>query len=695
MYFWIAFPLLRITLLFTTGILLAIVFPAFASRESIILGLVAVFIIYFLIWRGYQRTRFYSLNLLFGILGHLLIALSGYAVLLFHDDRYAFDHLLYKSEVQAYKVQIIDEVHSGEKSTRVLGKLLATKDTTSWQPATGKFFIYIRKGATVRKVTYGDVLLIQGSPEPTRLPKNPGEFNYRQYLSYRNIYHQDFIGSDAFVIVERHPGFWLYSSALISRQFLKEILYRYVVGDRERAIALALLLGTKDALTPEINAAYSSAGAMHILAVSGLHVGIIYGLILFFFAKYQKGKIVKWFFLLVTLGALWSYALITGLSASVLRAVAMFSLVAIARVAKRESNIYNTLSAAGLILLCYDPYMVMFVGFQLSFLAVFGIVYITPKIYHLILVDLYFLDKMWEMISVCVAAQIATAPLVLLYFHQFPTYFFIANLVVIPAAFAILVLGILLFVFEMVSYVSDALGFVLEQLLFWTNEFVFAINRLPYNTVDNLYINTAQAWLIIAGIILLFSYLHYKKLYQFVALSLVIAAFFAFQESRTISNLQKKEIVFYSISQHTAIDFLQAGQAILVADSILLGKASKVNFHIQPKRLRAGANTSILPSTDNLVRNRIGENELIVWNGQTILIFRKYSPQIKDIEVDVLVIANNSIFDLEQLASIDVGAIIIDGSNSRYRTNKLMQQAQANHLKAIDLLKNGAYTIPL
>jgi len=696
MYAWIAFPLLRIALLFTVGIVLAVELPPSISRESVLIIIASLFLCYVLIWRLFQRSKFFSINLLFGLLSHALIVLSGYAVLLFHNDQYDLDHLLYQEEVLAYKVEITDQPVDKEKSTRILGKVIAVKDSANWKAASGKLYIYIRKGDHKSDVAYGDMLIVRGSPDPTQKPKNPGEFNYQRYLSYQNIYHQDFVKSDEFVITDTQSGYSLYAFAIKSRELLRNILHMQIGEDRERAIALALLLGTKDELTPEINEAYAAAGAMHVLAVSGLHVGIIYGLILLCFKRSYKGPVMKWVFLVVALGGLWSYALITGLSASVLRAVTMFSLMTMAKVARREGNIYNTLSAAGLILLCYDPYMIMSVGFQLSFLAVFGIVYITPKIYHLIHVDQYLLNKMWEVTSVSIAAQIATAPLVLLYFHQFPTYFFLSNLVVIPAAFAILISGLALFAIHWIPYLTDIVGFVLERLIYWTNEFVYVIEKLPNNTIDDLYITTLQSWLIIASIVLLFAFLYYRRMVHLVFFSLAVLMFIVINQERELTNLQKKEIVFYSISRHTAIDFFQGDQAVIIADSSLLENKSKVRFHIKPKRLRAGiVGDPKFVATNDIVRTHIGNNDLIAWNGKRILILREHNNQVKKLQIDVLVIANNSVYSLKQLDDLHFDLLIVDGSNSHYRTSRLVKETLTKDFPSIDLSETGAFTMTL
>jgi competence protein ComEC len=486
----------------------------------------------------------------------------------------------------------------------------------------------------------------------------------------------------------------LYAFAIRSRIYFKEIIYAQITAHRERAIALALLLGTKEELTPEIRETYAAAGAMHVLAVSGLHVGIVYGLILLLFRNAYKRPVMKWIYLVVTLGTLWSYALITGLSASVLRAVTMFSLMTIAKVARREGNIYNTLSAAGLLLLCYDPYMIMSVGFQLSFLAVFGIVYITPKIYHRVMVDQYLLNKMWEATCVTLAAQISTLPLVLLYFNQIPTYFFLANLVVIPAAFAILVLGLVLFVVEAIPYIGEVVGYGLAQLIYWTNEFVYLMDSMPYNTINDLYIDGTQAWLMIAGLVLLFAWFHYRRVVHVVFLTLTILLFVVVQQDRNVGNLQRRQVVFYSIPQHSAMDFIQGNQVVTIADSALFVNQRKLQYHIRPMRLMTGvAGIPKAAGVDDLVRRSVGGNELIVWNARSVLFIREVPTQQMKIKVDVLVIANNSIYQLNQLVGLSFDTLIIDGSNSRYRTGRLMLEAVGEKYKAIDLIDNGALSI--
>jgi len=695
MYSWVAFPLLRITLLFAVGIVVGVEFPPSVSKLSILLFLLGTLAVYLINWWKFHRSRFFSYNLVFAILGHFLILLAGYTSLLFQNDHLNAHHLSYANNISAYQILVKDQPDIKANTVRLEGQLINARDSTGWNPYIAKLYVYVKRDENAEELSYGDVLLINGRPDLTQKPKNPGEFNYKRYLSFQNIYHQDFVKASDYQVIDHNRGYALYDLALRSRAYLKSVLYRHIDSERERAIALALLLGTKDKLTPELNQAYASAGAMHVLAVSGLHVGIIYGIMLLFFKKSMKRKGTKWIFLLATLVGLWGYAMITGLSASVLRAVTMFSLMTFAKVAKRESNIYNTLSAAGLILLCFNPYMIMAVGFQLSFLAVFGIVYITPKIYELLSIDQWLLDKAWGITSVSIAAQIATAPLVLLYFHQLPTYFFISNLLVIPAASGILMTGIVLFGFAEVPYLNELVGLLLESIIYFTNEFVFLIERIPHNTIDDLFIGTDQSWLIIASIFFFFAWTHYKRLLPLVMLCFVISAFVAVHQYWDLENSEQKKIVFYSVGQHTAVDFIQSDQAYLYTDSVLLSDESKLRFHIKPNRLRSGVSTSVNNDSQiKVVRKEINGNELLVWNGVSILILKNAKHGLSDIKVDVLILTKNQPYRIEQLSGIEYDKLIVDGTNSDYRVAKWNEQIDGS-VTLINLNEQGSYLMKM
>jgi competence protein ComEC len=240
---------------------------------------------------------------------------------------------------------------------------------------------------------------------------------------------------------------------------------------------------------------------MHILAVSGLHVGILYWLFSILLYRHKKIRQKGWLNSVLILLGLWIYAGITGFSPSVLRATLMFSFIVMATLLGKSSNIYNTLAVSAFVLLLGSPLLVFSVSFQLSYLAVLGIVYMQPKIYRWLTFNNFILRQLWMWTSVYLAAQLATTPISLYYFHQFPTYFIIANWIVVPAAFLIFTLGLGLLLTGWSSSLSACIGWILEQLTWLVNQFVAWMNNLTYSVITSIYISI-QDLLLWYGVIL-------------------------------------------------------------------------------------------------------------------------------------------------------------------------------------------------
>ena len=236
-----------------------------------------------------------------------------------------------------------------------------------------------------------------------------------------------------------------------------------------------------------------------------------------------------WFIAIISLVCLWAYAFVTGLSPSVLRAVTMFSFMAVAKPFSRSTNIYNTLAASAFILLLYNPFLIMSVGFQLSYLAVIGIVYLQKPLYNLWDPQNKIVDWCWSITCVSIAAQIATFALGLLYFHQFPVYFLFSNLFVIPGSFVVLVLGILLLAVSYFSPAAFAVGWLLEWTIKVLNIGVFAVEDLPYSLINGVYLTTFQCWLLM-GVIILFILLFEFKRFRYV-IGVLILVLYPYQVS--------------------------------------------------------------------------------------------------------------------------------------------------------------------
>jgi competence protein ComEC len=539
---------------------------------------------------------------------------------------------------------------------------------------------------------YGDRLLIKGAPQELNPPANPNEFDFKRFLTFRNTYHQQFIRADQVMFIQstQRKGFKYYSHQV--RAWASNVIRKNMPGEQEQAIAMALVLGVTEGIDTDLQNAYSASGAMHVLAVSGLHVGIIYGIILLLLRPLKSFAWSRWIIALISILFLWSFAFVTGLSPSVLRAVTMFSFIALAKPLGWRTNIYNTLAASAFVLLLYNPYLIMSVGFQLSYLAVLGIVYLQKPIYNLWEIDNRAGDWVWQITCVSIAAQISTFALSMLYFHQFPVYFLMSNLFVIPLATLILMSGIMLLVFNAWSSAAWLIGKILVGLIQLLNWLVFKTEELPFSLVSGIYFTTFQCWLIILLLALIILMIQSRSIHWFYAASLVAIVFVATQIDHYSGYVNKKQFVVYSVSGHSAMEWIDSGVSYFNADSLLQQDEERIRFHIRPNRLQRGVsvvNTSI-PFSKSIPQGL----EVFSWNNHKIAFVKNKSHQFpQSAEIDYLVVAHNSIPVPERMEYIPAKKIILDGSNSRSYINKWKGVAGSEADRLHSVLDEGAFTL--
>jgi len=579
---WIPYVLVRVTLFFICGILLGIYLPDIVPERAVILLSIVLLITYFIL-RLILKSK--ELSLFSGFVGLTLIMLLGYLVLLQRTDSRKENHLLnFHEPIEVYEAVVTSTPESKLKSWKVEAEIVQVKSKT-WKEFTGKILLYISKKKDSISLNYGDIILVKGTPPPLQPPGNPFEFDFKRFLSFKNIYHQQFVQPADIRLIHhaRDKGFLYYASQ--ARQKASSVMRNHLPGQREQAIALALVLGVNDGLDNDLQNAYSASGAMHVLSVSGLHVSILYLVILFFLKPIQSKPWSRWAIAIFSVLILWFYAFITGLSPSVLRAVTMFTFIAIARPFGRRSNIYNTLAASAFILLLYNPYLIMSVGFQLSYIAVVGIVYLQRPIYNLWETGNKVLDWVWQITCVSIAAQIATFALGLLYFHQFPVYFLFSNLFVIPGSFAVLLLGVLLLVIDWFTPLATVVGYLLDISIKILNGSVFLVEDLPYSLINGVYFTTLQCWLLI-GFIFSVIFLLEKRSFHFAIGAVLIGILFSLQSWMHFNEeVNAKRLVVYQVPGHSAIDLIENGQSLFLADSALMINDERIRFHIRPNRI--------------------------------------------------------------------------------------------------------------
>lgn len=698
MFKWVPYPFLRLTSVLIAGILAGNYFH-FEIPLSLLLIVAAIYTGFAF---GIPKQHQYRWRNLTGFTGLLWLLISSWMYAQYRQDNQQDYHLSRIAYPYTHYVATVVEPSEPRKNSYraiVAIDYLVLQDSSgiiNTMPAQGEIIIYQPKSDSLSTLTYGDQILIRGQAQLIKPPANPHEFDYRQFLVYQHIYHQHYLPKNQWTSTGKHESNPVFSFAYAARSYCRQIFKQSMDDKQARGIAQALVLGIKTELDDEIRDAYAAAGAMHVLAVSGLHVGIIYMVLSFLLKPLERvGRGGRIFKALLCLLALWAYALLTGLSPSVMRAATMFSFIIVAEATRRQTNIYNTIAASAFFLLLYDPYLLMSVGFQLSYLAVLGIVYLQPKIYLWFNFGNKGLDWLWGLTAVSIAAQLATFPLGLYYFQQFPVYFWLSNIVVIPAAYFILSLGLLCFA---VGLIFPALliypAWLLEKIIQGTNWGVMAIEQLPLSVLKGVYFSREETLLLYGAILFLLMLLYYRRFKYVYMLSTCILLTLALRVLHITQEYQKTSITFYQVPKESRMD-LNSGRT-----NFHLGNNDpQAMYHILPNQVYRGVKTNFV--SDSIAAAQLAVRPwknmlLMVWKGKKIVMVREpFDAQSKfteKLEVDVVVICNNA---LSTLALLDqyfhYQKLIIDSSNSNYKATKLAQEAEELNIPYHCVPLHGAY----
>ena len=420
------------------------------------------------------------------------------------------------------------------------------------ESASGKLLINVKHDSLgTRELEVDDVFFTSAMIQNIQRPKNPHQFDYAEYLELKQVYHQLYLKPQDLLLLSNSKS-TIYGYADAFRQQVNSKLIEAGFENEVLSIINALLLGQKQTIDKETYNHYVNSGTIHILAVSGLHVGLILWILNFLFRPllYLKyGRFLRPALLIILL---WCFAIVAGLSPSVTRAVMMFSVISIAMHYKRPTNIYNTLVISAFLILLYKPTFLFEVGFQMSYLAVLGIVSVQPIIYRLWKPKLWAVDKIWQIFTVTLAAQAGVVPISLFYFHQFPGLFFISNLVVIPFLGLILGFGILVILMALLdilpTFMVDSYSFIIESLngfIAWVAQFEdFLFRDIPYTILQ-----VVIAYLFVVALVQIYKY----KTFKWVALSLIAVISFQsvllFDEHKN----QTDAFVVFNKSRHTMI----------------------------------------------------------------------------------------------------------------------------------------------
>ncbi|MFN4145254.1 MAG: ComEC/Rec2 family competence protein [Runella sp.] len=600
-------------------------------------------------------------------------------------------------QISAYQAIVTSLPETRAKTHRIEVEIQKVKLDKEWKLLKVKVLLYIDK-STVRP-HYGDELLVLGKPQEVTPPLNPDQFDFRKFLKLKRIGHQQYLRATDFVVIGQGRGVWYKTWAYRLSEWSDAALHKLIPYDREYGVAKAMILGLRDDMDNDLTQAYSAAGAVHVLSVSGFHVAIFIGIVAFLLQFLKKRKKGAWPYFGISLVVVWFYAILTGLSAPVVRAAVMFTLYLLAQPLGRKSSTTNALFASALFLLAYDPLLLFSVSFQLSYTALAGIIFLQPTIYQWLSFNHWLGDKIWAITSVALAAQLATFPLGAYYFHQFPTYFWLANPVVVFLATIMLPVGLATIALSWIPYLSDVLGWLLTGITWLLNQSVILVERLPFSVLGGLSLSGVEFWLICAtlgcGLVAIF----YREIRWFWAMASLSIFLFGIQVGEIYAQRQQKLLTIHTVPRHTVVSLIDGQRAILLADSAFFQPDQKPfnfflkNFYIARGIRNIQKETLENPSGYFTQTKPLPFGKLLLWNGKKILIIERKIATLPT-GFDCILIKNSAFRKREELKQVfGSQQLVFDGSNKTYLLDSLHKQAQTEKLNWHFVHRQGALVL--
>lgn len=532
-------------------------------------------------------------------------------------------------------------------------------------PTVKKIILYLEKTDDAMSLKPGDEIVFATQLQPFRNFGNPDDFDYPRFMKIKGFAGFGFVTAGSWCATGRKS----FSIPILSQNLRAKALDFYLRFNLDRdayALLSAITLGYKAYLTGDMKEAFRASGTSHVLAVSGLHVGIIYIIINTMFAflgKTGKSFIIRqWLVILL----LWGYAFIAGMSASVIRAAIMLTIYCLGRISKGRGFTYNTLAAAAFLILIFRPFFIFDISFQMSFGAVFAILYFNPKINSLYRPANRVAIYVWELLTVSVSAQLGVFPLVLYYFGTFPTYFFITNILVIPMIGLIIygtlplaAMGTLNFLqSDILEHSYNFFQWIVKRLAGATLKIVYISESIPFAQISDIHITLFQL-IVLTFIIFTFTQFLYSKRSGNLIISLSAILLFQLTITHNILSIPSPKIVVFN-------HYSKSDIAVVV-------KNRRIFMEVPHNGLLPHPEKRILRISDDYFDNYIGRERF---------------------NTDILILSQKRYFNIEQMHNIfNPSTIVLDSSLPRFAAKKMEMECIRLGIKVHDVAQNGAFSV--
>lgn len=619
MLFWTKFPFVRITICFALGIWTGnlIRLPPVLLMVLWIISCV----LFFLASRYLIRAKFRKYNITISSLAFLSLFLFGNVRLeLSESQKDKTEKLILNQAIEYYLARVISHQGRSDRYQKIIVKMHLVKSDHEFSKVHAKVLLYIPEGLPFQ---YGDQLVVLGKPAPFTDPAFPYEFNYKDYMQKRGIVFHHFLKKEDYKLIPCENHIQPVRLAQGFREDLTRKIHKRIGDNRVQALMIALTTGKRDYFDQETYEDFLGAGIVHILAVSGLHVGILYILLIQLTRPLSLSKAGRLIRLIFILPFFLFFAMITGLSPSVLRSVLMFSIMLVGATFDRKTPVLNSAFLSAFLLLCFDPGLLWQVGFQLSYAAVLGILLFQPLLHSMWIPKSRIVHWIWNLATVSSSAQLATLPFSLLYFKQFPTYFLLSNLIAIPFV-TLFIPGSILFI---CSYFLKPLNHVIALTLDLTGQLfiqiIQIINEFPGSLISPINISTTEAVLLLLMVWILFIVLRYRRHRMFRYILFILLIIIIKDASLYFYSAGEKRIQIYSIDNSPIIELIDGHQSLIVVQSLEVKFSEKVRYHTGNYHIHQNLRSRII-AFSNLQEQipclSADGGILIFWNGRFLAI---------------------------------------------------------------------------
>ena len=678
-------PALRIL----AGIIIGILFQEYLSFSAI--EILYAFLILLLLFIGYN---FFSIKNKFayrwfaGIVVLSLFFCAGAFLHLYNKDSFQDKWYGHFDNSNAYEIVIQQVPEEKPKTFKTIGKVTHILINNSWQPTQGNVLLYFRKDS-VPDLKIGSVIFTNKPLQLIKNSGNPGEFNYKQYSNRNNHYHQLFLNKNEYILSDEKVHYPFKEWLADMRSTVMQTIDKFIKGEDERAVAKALLIGYRKDIDRDLYQKFTNTGIVHIIAISGMHLAMIYAALLLILKPLKtrrNGKLMAGF---ITLFIIWIFTLLAGFVPSIARAAVMFSFIIIGEMLSRKTIIYNSLAVSALVLLLVNTYTLWDVGFLLSYSAVLSIVVFHKPIHQFLFIENKLLQMLWDTISVTISAQILTLPFILYYFHQFPALFIISNLIAIPLSGLILYLEAFLILLSPIPFLAKPVGNVTEELINWFNNIIVYIDHIPFFLIRNIHFTGIQAFLLFIFIVILYIILvkkKYKLLFNGIVIFIAIISI-GFIEKNKHKNQQK--IIVYNTSQNLVINFIQGYRSVILSKQEIAKGSTTDIYVIQPSHHHFYTKEidSLADISTDFPYLSYKNYKIFVLRDNTTL------PQNENSDINLVVVDNYN-YELETAHNIFPNAAFVFSNTNRFwKTEQWKKQCNALNLRCHDTSVDGAFIV--